>query len=83
VFSPQIGVWHRWHQFSLEGHVGLWFFTTNKNVFDKLERTLESLVTFQLHASYEFKNGIWIAASTRQSLGGEVRVVNEKNFGRE
>jgi len=77
VFSPQIGVWHRWHQFSLEGHAGLWFFTTNKNFFGNQERSQEPLITFQLHASYEFKNGIWIAVSTRQSLGGEVRVDNE------
>jgi hypothetical protein len=76
VFSPQVGVWHRWGHFILEGYTGLWFFTDNRDFLGGQVRSQQPLLTFQLHASYEFRNGLWIAASTRQSLGGEVRVDN-------
>jgi hypothetical protein len=74
VFSPQIGLWHVEGRFTFEAYAGVWFFTDNKAFLGSQVRSQEPLYTFQLHASYEFGNGIWIAASTRQSLGGVVSV---------
>ena len=74
VFSPQVGLWHAVGPFTFEAYAGVWFFTDNKAFFGSQVRTQEPLYTFQLHASYVFPSGIWIAASTRQSLGGAVTV---------
>jgi hypothetical protein len=74
VFSPQIGLWHVEGHFTFEAYAGVWFFTDNKAFFGNQVRSQEPLYTFQLHASYEFRGGIWVAASTRHSLGGVVTV---------
>ncbi|UCE69815.1 MAG: transporter [Flavobacteriaceae bacterium] len=76
VFSPQIGVWHVIGKFTLEAYSGVWFFTDNQRFLGTQVRSQEPLFTFQIHASYTFDNGIWIAASSRQSLGGAVTVDN-------
>lgn len=74
VFSPQMGVWHRMGHFTFEAYAGIWLFTDNNDFLGSQVRSQKPLYTFQLHASYEFENGLWIAASTRQSLGGDVTV---------
>lgn len=76
VISPQIGLWHVEGHFTFEAYAGVWFFTDNKSFLGNQVRSQEPLYTFQLHASYEFRGGIWLAASTRQSLGGVVSVDN-------
>jgi len=74
VFSPQVGVWRRVRNFTFEAYAGMWLFTDNKAFLGTQVRSQEPLFTFQLHASCEFRGGIWIAASTRQSLGGAVSI---------
>lgn len=70
-FSPQLGLWHGFNQFTFEAYASLWLFTKNHDFLGST-RTQNPLATIQLHFSYAFKNGIWIAASTRQSFGGGV-----------
>ena len=74
VFSPQIGVWHVFGQFTFEAYAGVWFFTDNREFLGTQIKSQDPLATFQVHVSYSFPNGIWIAASSRQSLGGAVTV---------
>ncbi|MFZ9003883.1 MAG: transporter [Robiginitalea sp.] len=74
VFSPQVGIWHVEGPFTFEAYSGIWLFTDNKAFLGSQVRSQDPLFTFQLHASYEFESGIWIAASSRQSLGGAVVV---------
>lgn len=74
IFSPQIGVWHKFGQLAMEAYAGVWFFTNNNSYLGSLTRSQRPLYTFQLHLSYAFNNGIWLAASTRQSFGGAVEV---------
>jgi hypothetical protein len=74
VFSPQIGVWHVVDQFTFEAYAGVWFFTDNTKFLGTQIKSQEPLVTFQVHVSYAFPNGIWIALSSRQSLGGAVTI---------
>jgi len=74
VFSPQVGVWHVVGNFTFEVYAGVWFFTDNKAFLGTQVRSQELLTSFQLHVSYSFPSGVWIAASSRQSLGGVVTV---------
>ena len=66
--------------FTFEAYAGVWFFTDNKEFFGSQVRSQKPLYTLQLHGSYEFQNGIWLAASTRQSLGGEAKVGDGELF---
>jgi hypothetical protein len=74
VFSPQIGIWHVVDRFTFEAYAGIWFFTDNREFFGAQIKSQDPLTTFQVHVSYAFRNGIWIAASSRQSLGGAVTI---------
>lgn len=74
MISPQIGLWHVFKNFTLEAYAGVWLFTDNKEFQGTKVKSQEPLYTFQVHVSYSFPNGIWIAASSRQSLGGAVKI---------
>jgi hypothetical protein len=74
VFSPQIGVWHVVNKFTFEAYAGVWLFTDNRKFLGAKVQSQNPLYTFQVHVSYLFRNGIWIAASSRQSLGGAVTI---------
>ena len=70
--SPQ--VWHVVGHFTFEAYAGLWFFTDNREFFGKQTKLQDPLAVFQVHVSYSFRNGIWIAVSSRQSVGGAVTI---------
>jgi len=74
VFSPQIGVSHAVGNITFEAYAGVWLFTKNKEYLGTKVQTQNPLTTLQVHISYLFRNGIWIAASSRQSLGGAVTI---------
>jgi hypothetical protein len=74
VFSPQIGVSHAVRSFTFEAYAGVWLFTNNKEFLGTKVQAQSPLTTLQVHVSYLFDNGIWIAASSRQSLGGAVTI---------
>jgi hypothetical protein len=74
VLSPQIGIWHVVRNLTFEAYAGVWFFTDNREFFGAKTKSQDPLVTFQVHVSYLFRSGIWIAASSRQSLGGAVTI---------
>ena len=73
VFSPQLGIWHVVGKFTFEAYSGVWFFTNNNEFLGTQVRSQEPLFSFQIHTSYTFQNGVWIAVSSRQSLGGAVK----------
>ena len=64
----------------LEGHLISWFFTKNKEFFNRNAIQQKPLISAQIHASYLFKPGIWLAVSFGRSGMGET-IVNgiEKN----
>jgi hypothetical protein len=72
VFSPQIGIWHVIQNFTFEAYAGVWLFTDNKEFLGTMIQSQNPLYTFQVHVSYLFHNEMWIAVSSRQSLGGAV-----------
>ena len=65
---------------TLELHANSWFFTENKEFFNGNTIRQKPLLSLQLHITYVFKPGVWIALSTGRSGLGET-IVNgvEKN----
>ena len=64
----------------LEGHLSSWFFTENNEFFNGNTIEQKPLLSAQLHVSYVFKPGVWVAISSGMSGMGET-IVNdiEKN----
>ena len=74
TFSPQVGLSQFLGKFVIEAYAGAWFFTQNTNFLSGRVLSQDPLYTFQVHFGYRFKRGLWAAASTRQSLGGETSI---------
>jgi hypothetical protein len=51
-----------------------WLFTDNGAFLGTSVQSQDPLYTLQAHVVYRFPRGWWLAASSRQSLGGAVRV---------
>ena len=66
-------------RFLLEVYAGAWFFSDNDEFLGTRTFSQDPLYTIQVHVGYSFPKGIWIAMSSRQSLGGAARVdIGEK-----
>ena len=74
MISPQLGVSHLAGRFRLEAYAGAWLFTDNDEFLGTQTQSQDPLYTFQVHVAYRFRPRLWIAASSRQSLGGAVSV---------
>lgn len=74
TISPQLGVSHLAGRFFFEANAGIWLFTDNGAFLGTSTQSQDPLFTFQAHVVYRFPRGLWIAASSRQSLGGAVQV---------
>ncbi|KPK61878.1 MAG: hypothetical protein AMS21_08710 [Gemmatimonas sp. SG8_38_2] len=74
TISPQLGISHLAGRIGLEAYAGVWFFTDNDEFLGTQTQSQDPLYTIQVHASYRFRSRLWIAASSRQSLGGAVSV---------
>ncbi|MDQ6470764.1 transporter [Flavobacterium sp. LHD-80] len=69
AFKPEIGVSKRFTHVYAEAYGGVWFYTDNN---DFLGKKLEQKPTYSLqaHASYYFKNQMWIGFNTNWFFGG-------------
>jgi hypothetical protein len=64
----------------LEGHVYSWLFSANSEFFNGNVLEQKPLLVTQLHATYVFKPGLWLAVSAGRSYLGETMVNgDEKN----
>ena len=75
AFGPQLGVSHiAAGRLLLEAYAASWFFTDNTALLGTNTFSQNPLVVFQVHAAYLFPRGLWLAISSRQSLGGTTSV---------
>ncbi|MFL6623191.1 MAG: transporter [Sulfurifustis sp.] len=72
--KPEIGVSHPVGKAFFEASVGSWLFTENRNFFGGQTREQAPLWTFQFHAGYDFRPGLWLAADATYLTGGRTRV---------
>lgn len=79
MFRPALGGSVKLNKWVLEAHVSSWFFTRNPNFYGGNDLTQKPLYALQLHVIYQFRPGLWIAASAGRSNGGDL-VVNDINL---
>lgn len=77
MFSPRVGVSQTFGRFVSEAYAAGWFFTDNDDFLFGSVQSQNPMATLQLHFLWVFGPGFWVAASTRQSFGGQVFVNGE------
>lgn len=77
-FKFGVGASYQIQKFILEASAATWIFTANQNYFggNKLEQY--PLATLQVHGTYVFKKGLWLAASFGGSMFGEISINDEQ-----
>lgn len=74
-FKPEVGLSHRLGRWTLEGYAGVWLFTDNATFYPgDAYRTQDPIVAIQLHASYAFRPGWWVAGNGTWYAGGATTV---------
>jgi hypothetical protein len=74
AFRPEIGVSQPIGNWFADGSVGVWTFTDNKNFFGGHRRGEEPIWSFQAHAGYNFRPGLWLAGDITYYVGGETSI---------
>jgi hypothetical protein len=75
AFKPEIGVAVPLSKFSVEAYAGVIFFTDNPDFYPGGQiRTQDPLETVQLHGSYTFRPGLWVAIDGTWYGGGSASV---------
>jgi hypothetical protein len=75
AFKPEVGASLPWKRFYFDLYVGAWFFTENPRFYTGAStRRQDPLTTLQLHASYTFRPGLWLAVDSTWYGGGAARV---------
>lgn len=69
-FKPEIGVSKAQGPWTLEFQAGTTLFTANDNFYNGNRRSQDPLFSFQGHAIYNFRSGIWASADATYFAGG-------------
>jgi hypothetical protein len=73
-FKPEIGISKRFTKIYAEAYVGTWFYTNNNDYLVGNELKQKPTLSLQAHASYYFKNQMWVGLNTNWYKVGEVAI---------
>lgn len=75
-FKPEVGISKRFKHVYAELYSGVWFYTKNDEFLVDKELSQDPVLSFQGHASYFFKNQMWVGININWFNGGKT-VVND------
>jgi hypothetical protein len=78
-FKPEVGVSTSIGRTFLEAYTGIWLYTNNNDYLISNSLSQNPLFSLQLHASYLFKNFMWVAANFAFANGGQTSLNGVKN----
>jgi len=85
-FKPEFGYSQRRGHLVLDGYVGAWLFTTNKDFWSRnayyagtRSQSERPIVASEGHLSYDFKPGLWTSLDGNFWFGGETTVQGIEN----
>ncbi|WP_264564885.1 transporter [Flavobacterium sp. N3904] len=70
-FKPEVGVSKRFTHVYAEFYSGVWFYTQNDEYLGDKDLQQKPVLSFQGHASYYFKNQMWIGFNMNWFNGGK------------
>ena len=73
-FKPEIGVSKRFKHVYAEVYSGVWFYTQNNAYLGNNILKQDPVLSFQGHASYYFKNQMWVGVNLNWFSGGKTEV---------
>ncbi|HET7365791.1 MAG TPA: transporter [Burkholderiales bacterium] len=79
AFKPDAGISYPIGNWFTEAAAGVWFFTDNDNFLLGHRRSQEPLAVYQLHAGYNFRPGLWLAADYGRYIGGRTSIDGAAN----
>jgi hypothetical protein len=71
AIKPELGLSQPLGNWFADAAAGVWFFTDNTQFFGGNDRSQQPLWSFQAHAGYNFRPGLWLAADVTYYTGGE------------
>jgi hypothetical protein len=74
AFKPEAGISYPIGDWFTEASAGVWFFTDNDDFQNGRRRSQDPLAVYQLHAGYNFRRGLWLAADYGYYRGGQTAV---------
>jgi hypothetical protein len=73
-FKPEVGISKRFKHIYAEFYSGVWFYTNNDEFLGDKDLQQEPVLSFQGHASYYFKNQMWVGININWFNGGKTVV---------
>lgn len=73
-FKPEVGVSKRFEHVYAELYSGVWFYTQNNEFLGDKDLQQKPVLSFQGHASYYFKNQMWVGINLNWFSGGKTVV---------
>jgi hypothetical protein len=74
AFKPEVGISRRFKHIYAEAYLGTWFYTDNTEYLTDKVLKQKPTVTLQGHASYYFKNQMWVGLNTNWYKVGETTI---------
>jgi hypothetical protein len=71
AIKPELGMSQPLGNWFADVAAGVWFFTDNTQFFGGNDRSQAPLWSFQAHAGYNFRPGLWLAGDVTYYTGGE------------
>ena len=79
AFKPELGASYPIGNWFTEASAGVWLFTDNDDFRGGHRRSQEPIAVYQLHAGYNFRRGLWLAADYGHYSGGRTAVDGVEN----
>jgi hypothetical protein len=75
-FKPEIGISKRFKHVYAEAYIGTWFYTLNTEYYNGNKLKQKPTISLQAHASYYFKNQMWVGVNTNWYKVGSTTIDN-------
>ena len=75
--KPEVGISRRFKHVYAETYMGVWFYTDNSSYLGNKTLVQNPVFSIQGHASYHFKNQMWIGINANWFTGGDTYVDNK------
>jgi hypothetical protein len=79
-FKPEIGVSQTFGRWVVEMMAGVWLFTDNTNFVGERTREQDPIAATQVHVSFRFSRGVWLAADANYFTGGRTTIGGVQNL---
>jgi Putative MetA-pathway of phenol degradation len=80
AFNPELGLARAYGRWVVEVMAGVWLFTDNDDFFGGRTREQDPIAETQLHVTYRFHGGMWIAADANYYTGGRTTIGGKENL---